>query len=489
MARPYFLAVLAASLLLMAFPPIHISWMAWVGFVTLLFALQRATSLRQSMRIGFLFGVVFMGGFHAWIWELSQFGPIWGIGILWLLYTLYLAVFYGFFGGLAYFFKSQRGSLYILGISASFVLMEALRQTGPIGSPGGMLGYSHADRLIASLASWTGVSGVSFAIALFASTLYERSRKDKTGTWPLFSIGTLGLLVFGSLITTPPISTGTVRASSIQGAHSQHIKLNRNSTHEIQNFYLTQTADAIREGATLILWPETITPRLNAQDPHFVRKLQNLLTPQTILLWGTPVWENGKFYNSIVMTTSQNGMTERYHKHRLVPFGEYWPLKTWFQKLGLSNLIPGAEYSPGPAAGPIFSNHFSSAICLEALYGTHFRAQVLAGSQGFAVNGNHGWYGHSSAAAKHLEILRFRAIEYQRSIVFASTSGISALILPNGKLLAMATPQKECRLIGLLPLHKEQTPYARYGEWFLGILIAICISVFMVSKKPYPSQN
>ncbi len=452
--------------------------MAWVGLLPLLWTLQKSPNLRHSIGLGFSFGLVFMGGFHAWIWELSQFGPRWGIIVLWGLYSLYLALFYALFGGLTYYCRPHKNSLYAIGIASGFVMTEALRQLGPIGSPGGMLGYSQADSSIAALASWTGVYGVSFIVILVAAIVIEAISYKGTPQWPKLSIGILLLLVTGSYLISPPPSGKKVLAGSVQGAHSQDAKLTQNNSHNIQDFYLRETKKAIQKGATLIVWPETITPKLNTQDPRFMAQLHTLLTPQTTLFWGTPIWEKGKFYNSIVMTTDQAGIQEYYKKHQLVPFGEYWPLKTWFQTLGLENLIPGAEYSAGPPPSALFSNYFSGAICLESIYGSHFRDQVRAGSQVFVISGNHGWYGQSSAAAKHLDILRFRAIEYQRSIVFATTMGISALISPNGKCIARAEPHKEALLIGTLTRETHLTPYAKYGEWVLGVLsLTYCVAI------------
>ena len=481
MARQYFLALLSGALVLMAFPPIALSWMAWVGILPFLWALQKAPNLRHSIGLGFSFGLVFMGGFHSWIWELSQFGPIWGIIGLWGLYSLYLASFYALFGALAYFLRHKRDSLYAVGMSSVFVLTEALRQFGPIGSPGGILGYSQTESSFAPLASWTGVSGVSFIVILLSTVIASITYK-RILTAPKLAIGLLLSLLIGSYLISPPVAGKQVIAGSIQGIHSQQSKLTPSNSQDIQDFYLRETKKAIQKGATLIVWPETITPQLNTHNPRLMSQLHALLPPNTVLLWGTPLWEKEKFYNSIVLTTQHTGIKERYQKHRLVPFGEYWPLKSWFQKLGLENLIPGAEYSAGPPPKIIFSNYFSGAICLESIYGAHFRSQVQAGSQGFVISGNHGWYGRSSAAAKHLDILRFRAMEYQRSIIFATTNGISALILPNGQCKARAEAHQEAVLIGAIPLQTTLTPYVKYSEWFLGILLLTYCGIYTGCK-------
>jgi len=482
MARQYFLALMSGAFVLMAFPPIGISWMAWLGILPLLWTLQRPTRLAHSMGISFTFGLVLMGGFHTWIWDLATFGPIWGIAGLWLIYSLYLASFYALFGLIAYGLRKKQGSFYALGISAGYVLTEFLRQWGPIGSPGGILAYSHTETAIAQLASWTGVFGVSFTIILFASLLLGYGIQKKAsatgdaslppqGATLILATACLCLLIFMTYLTEVPHETGAFMAGSIQGNHTQNNKLHHNDSDMIQDFYIQKTKKAILDGATLIVWPETITAVLNTQHKAFMAQLQNTILPSTTVFWGTPTWQKSRFYNSIVMTTKDSIQADIYSKHHLVPFGEYWPLKPWFQKLGLSNLIPGAEYSPGPDSGPLFSNHFSGAICLESVYGAHFRPQVQAGSRGFIISGNHAWYGDSSAAAKHLDMLRFRAIEYQRSIAFATNSGISALILPNGILAAVAKAHEEAVLVARLPRQTHLTVYAHYGEWFLWLCL------------------
>jgi apolipoprotein N-acyltransferase len=526
MSRQYLLALLSGGLLLLGFPPASLSWMAFLGLLPLLYALKNAPTIKHSTCIGFLFGFVFMGGFHAFLWELSQFGPLWGIFIIWLLYTIYLASFYALFGTIAYLFRQQSGAIYTLGISCSLVLTEALRQSGPIGSPGGLLGYSQINTLIAPLASWTGILGVSFFVILCTTqlSLYlgKYTKKEPTNNHTLcatprrgapsqemvfnrtpcdilfwknirarfhcgmgietkgFTVGIL-LLCFLLAYSTPKHKEiGQLLAASIQGNHTQNHKITTHNTDSVQSFYLRKTKEAIDLGATLIVWPETITSRLNTHNPIFMNQLQQLLPTQTVVFWGTPTWKNNQFYNSIVMTSRETPIYSYYDKHHLVPFGEYWPLKSWFNNLGIANLIPGAEYSPGPNTGPLFPNNFSAAICLESVYGKHFRKQVKSGSLGFIITGNHAWYGKSSAAEKHVDILRFRALEYRRSVVFATNAGLSALIGPNGKVLTIGKTQEDATLIAKIPLHKEMTFYTTYGEWFswfCGIIVLVCLLV------------
>jgi len=496
MARQYFLAVLAGALVLMSFPPIGVSWLAWVGLMPLLWVLKKSPKIGHSMGLAFTFGLILMGGFHVWIWTLSSFGPLWGIIGLWTIYSLYLASFYTVFGIISYGLRNREGSIYILGIASGYVLTEYLRQGGPIGSPGGTLGYSHIDSVISPIASWTGIWGVSFTLILFASILLEyghhkwASRNNKTGILPQKSKIRIATIVLCTLfliayVTETPPETGSFIAGSIQGAHAQNNKIHHTNNRDIQDFYLQNTRKAILQGAEIIVWPETITALLNTQNTLFMAQLRHSLNANTAVFWGTPTRENAHFYNSIVMTTQDMSQADSYQKHHLVPFGEYWPLKPWFRHLGMSNLIPGAEYGPGPTPGPLFANGFSGAICLESIYGSHFRPQVKAGSKGFIVSGNHAWYGTSSAAAKQLAMLRFRAIEYQRSIVFATNAGISALILPNGNLATVAPPHQEAVLVSQLPIHSHFTLYARYGEWFLWACLIILLLGGLKERKNF----
>ncbi len=430
-----------------------------------------------------------MGGFHSWILTLSQFSSIWAVGALWVIYSLYLALFYALFGAIAHYLKKHRGSRYNLGIASAFVITEVLRQSGPIGSPGGILGYSQIAGILAPMSSWTGITGVSFIVVLLASCLLQMQKKrvtkdiKQTNHWPYLGLSIVFVFLFLSMTRQTPKETGFFIASSIQGNHSQHNKITRTNTTNIQNYYLRQTQTAIEASANIIVWPETITPVLNTHNRHFMMQLQRTLKPDTVVFWGTPTWEHPSFHNSIVMTTQESPSSEIYHKSHLVPFGEYWPLKQWFRKLGLSNIIPGAEYSPGPPPGDIFSNHFSGSICLESVYGHHFRQQVQNGSQGFVISGNHGWYGNSSASAKQLDMIRFRAIEYGRSIVFATNSGSSALILPNGHLAAVADAHQKAVITARLPKQTHLTIYARYGEWFSLLCLILLVGSLMPIDK------
>lgn len=486
MARQYFLSIVSACCVLGAFAPYHMSWLAWIGLGLFFLCLRNTASLKHSIGVSMLFGMVLIGGYHSWIFTLDVFGPWWGIFGLWLLYSIYLAMAYGLFGLLSYRLRQTQGSTYALGMAALFALCESCRLLGPIGSPGGIIGYSQIKTLIGPLISLTGVSGLSFMTALFTATLLALTNYKKNTSPPYVAIGVLFWgCCMAYIIDIPPTNTH-ITISCIQGNQPQHMKIKHENLIETQLFYLTQTYKAIQNGAQVIVWPETILPTDATKNTWFLSALQKSLARDSVVFWGTPVYQSPFFYNSIVMSTAENPLFSVYRKHRLVPFGEYWPFKTWFHRLGLSAIIPGAEYQAGPQPTHPFPNHMSAAICLESVYGNHFQKAVQHGSKGFIISANHAWYGKSSAAEKHLDILKGIAMSYQRGIALATTSGISAVILPNGDLAARAKTHQEDLIMASFPMYTHLTPYAKYGEWFLWVLITVTCSIF---AKIYRHRN
>ena len=70
----------------------------------------------------------------------------------------------------------------------------------------------------------------------------------------------------------------------------------------------------------------------------------------TGLILGVPVMEDDyRYYNSVMAIGEGAGL---YHKHHLVPFGDYVPLMEWLKGLiGFFNL-PMSSFSAGPEKQP-----------------------------------------------------------------------------------------------------------------------------------------
>lgn len=473
--HPTLLAIMAAIGCLLSFPPFNLYPLAFVSLVPLIISFKTCKTRKQAFLNGWIFGLIFMGGFHAWILTLAPWSSIGAILLLWGLYSSFLGLFYGLIGFLSVHQKKP------LLFACIWVLVEFVKSISVIGNPAGSIGYSQSfNPMIAAFASIGGLFLVSFICVLInvlASNAWYSFTKKPSHILIVTFIG-FHLIGWGLFLNTPT-STTTQTISLIQPNHTQKNKLNNKKWQALRNDYLRLIEKNLQlTKASTIILPETITPGLNTQQTAFINQLSRLAALySTHIIFGTPTKTNNHFYNSAVMVTKKGLSKQVYHKNKLMPFGEYWPVKKGFKAIGLKNLIPGNEFSPGTTT-TILTSHsakIGTAICLESLYPWFFQKATDNGANLLITLVNNAWFFQSSAAAKHLQMTQFRAIEQNRYVLQAANTGISAIIANNGKIIQQTTLNKKEVLTKKIPLLTSKTIYTKTGNW----IIILCCLLFL----------
>ena len=103
------------------------------------------------------------------------------------------------------------------------------------------------------------------------------------------------------------------------------------------------------------------------------------------------------------------------------------------------------NFTPGhrPVVFRIGKIRLGDVICYEVGFDGLVSSEVAAGANLLAVQTNDADFeldGQTSETLQQLDMARIRAIEHNRAVVVASTTGISAIIAPDGKLLASTGP-------------------------------------------------
>ena len=239
---------------------------------------------------------------------------------------------------------------------------------------------------------------------------------------------------------------------------------------------LSRSAPSPRPGIRrVILWPESALAEYEAEtDPPLRTRLASLLRPGDLLLTGglsvryNLAGEPVAATNSAFVIDHTATIRARYDKSHLVPGGEYVPLRPIADTLGLSRLAPGdVDFTPGPGArtvplpggvppvGPLicYEMIFPSAIVDEA----HRPAWLFNPS-------NDGWFA-DTGPWQHLALARLRAIEEGLPIARSTPTGVSALIGPDGALLATVAQRMPGVIVARLPREAPPTPYSRAGDF------------------------
>ena len=209
--------------------------------------------------------------------------------------------------------------------------------------------------------------------------------------------------------------------------------------------HLALSERAASEGAKLVVWPESSVPYYYDDTPEIAEKLRAHASRLGIhLLFGNDDHESVPPRRTFVgakMLDPDGELTLRYHKIRLVPFGEYVPLKpllTLGGRVAAKVVQQVADFSPGttPMTGPFEGHTLSTTICYEAIFADLSRQFSLAGSELLVNITNDGWYGRTSAPYQHFAMARMRAIENGRYLVRAANTGVTAVVDPAGRVLA-----------------------------------------------------
>jgi apolipoprotein N-acyltransferase len=190
-----------------------------------------------------------------------------------------------------------------------------------------------------------------------------------------------------------------------------------------------------------------------------------------------------EYFNSAL--TYGSNPTQSYKKNHLVPFGEFIPLKQvfgWIYRDWLS--IPLSDLSRGGTHQKpmqLSKQKIAVNICYEDVFGEEIIRQLPEAT--LLVNiSNDAWYGKSFAAEQHMQFSQARALETGRMMLRATNTGATAIIDPQGYVLAHAPHDKKTILNGNAQGYQGSTPYVRWGNWpvLLGFLAYF---LFLITKK------
>ncbi len=492
---PAGLAILAAVLSSLSFSSFNLWPLAWCAFIPLFIALENK-SMRSSLFIAFLCGLVFWSICVWWLVHVTLLGQI--------VLILYLSVYFALFGGIIYLarFIPPVGRLFFL--PAGWVLLEYLRSHLFTGLPWALTGFSQYKNLaVIQVADITGAWGVSFLVILVNAAFYLLLRKSAGKK--IFGITFFLLfLVTGygwvKLNQPPDRNTqGRVRISVIQGNIAQELKWDRQQVDFIQERYEQLSLAAVKDRPDLIIWPEASVPGLWGRDKQEYDRVFSLAGRlQTEILTGAVSFSAGDYFNSALLINPAGSVAASYDKLHLVPFGEYIPLKNVFPFLEtiapIGDITPGKEYTifrlrPALSERPA---DFGVLICFEDLFPELSREFVKNGA-GFLVNiTNDAWYKESSAPYQHFAASVFRCVENRVYLARAANTGISGIIDPAGRVLGMVADRrgKEIFVPGYLSgevclFAGRRTIYNRYGDYFilLCLLLDIGLAVFYLCRK------
>ena len=186
-----------------------------------------------------------------------------------------------------------------------------------------------------------------------------------------------------------------------------------------------------------------------------------------------------RVYNSLIALDANAKPVGIYDKTHLVPFGEYLPLQSFAEAIGLQQLT---RMRGGFTAGQLSARlmqipglpAFSPLICYEIIFPAAVVPQGLAGRPAFLLNvTNDAWFGTISGPRQHLHQARVRAVEEGLPVIRVANTGISAVIDARGRVLDRLPLNVRGTLDTNLPGALAPPLYARSGDAALLVLLLL----------------
>jgi apolipoprotein N-acyltransferase len=503
-------ALVGGLLLCLSFPPFGWWYTAIVAFALLAWVLTRdTTKLVGGFGYGFLFGAAFYIPLLPWTGAM--------VGLLpWLVLSLVQAVFPALFGLCAV--AVRRLTAWPIWFAGLWALAEWAKSTVPFGGfPWGVVGFGQTDSPLLSLAQIGGARLVSFAVTLLGFALaalafeifdwWRGGEEGKPADSAPPSVVLPGACICLVLIATAAISPAvrhsgagaadepSVNVAVVQGNVPQ-LGLDFNAQRRaVLDNHVRETmrlADDVRAGRApqplFVIWPENssdIDPLANqdAADQIGVA-VEAIKAP--ILVGGvlkgagyTP--DNPVSTNSIIVWNPGTGPGDRHDKQIVQPFGEYLPWRSFFK-----HFSPYADragyFAPGSGNGVVQAAGVPIGVstCWEVIFDRSPRESVLSGAQVLTVPSNNATF-NESMSVQQLAFARLRAVEHNRFVIVAGTTGISAVVAPDGRVLARTGWFEPAYLDMAIRLKTQLTPATRFGPLVQGLLVAVGIGALIAA--------
>ncbi|OZM72933.1 apolipoprotein N-acyltransferase [Amycolatopsis antarctica] len=482
------LAVAAGLVLYLSFAPRPLWWLAPFAFAGLAVALH-GRRFWSGLGVGFAFGLTFFLTHLRWIQDFlgDDFGAA-----PWLALSALMALFLALACGLMTLVATLPAAP--VWMALVFLLHETVRGRFPInGFPWGRTAFSQPEGAYLPLAAIGGAPLVGFAVvvtgfglgALVVRLAAHGGPRPRALAVPVLC----ALLPAGAgLALWPTIGTdaesGSRTVAIVQGnAPDAGLGL-LGQTRTIRANHIAQTerliAD-IRSGAVpkpdLVVWPETATD-VRGDDPVIDRLVDELDTPA--LIGAKYRLPTGRTQNTVVAWEPGTGQDGRYAKQELVPFAEYVPLRS------LARLFTpfvddtgDMQEGTGPANLDVADTSVGVAICYEAAYDYVSREATAAGARLLTVPTNNAWYGPGEMSYQQLAMSRLRAVEHGRAVVVPATSGVSALVAPDGTVDRPTQLYTAATLVGTVPLREQTTLSDRLGAWTEYVLVGGALAALL----------
>lgn len=340
--------------------------------------------------------------------------------------------------------------------AASLTLIELVRMKFPFGGFGwGRVGHTQVD-LLYPFYPIVGIAGITFLVAFLACLLAE-SKKRFVLVIPFLFLATF---------LPSAISNGETRITAVQGGvDALGFDYNERALGVLKRHVATTLQSS--SAPDLWIWPENasdIDPLADESAKDLIAQVVD--AKDTHLLVGAVLRGDDGPRNVSILYDSDGEIASLYTKQDLAPFGEYMPLRSiaeWVspEAKRVRDFQAGSEWVMHEHSG----SKFLAVICFEIL-DDDFLNEGARKANFLVAQTNNATFGTSPQAMQQLQIIRARAAQLQREFAVVSTTGFTAHVDANGKIVAKLEQFQPGALDMVLKRYEERTLANRINSWF-----------------------
>ena len=447
------LAAVSGFLISLGSPPYGVLWAPWLGIVLVLSGNRLVASTNRWKRFALGLSVGMGIGFGAAGWIVGLLVNFTGVpnfvGILgWLGFSLWMAIPYGIWLLLLSVGPANLG----FRIFWPSIVFCAVHGAWPLIFPYTIvIGLALTPEWI-QLAEFGGVALIEFLVVLFASLVVEALFGGRPGRryWLFAAAIPLFMLGFGHW-RMPALDRAAELAPELRvGVVQPNVPIGAMPIDERMRRLWTPSRELSQLGVDVILWPEAgtfpfrVTRPFESDAGSEPYRVHSGFGGPVILGAVSRSPDESFDYNSAYLVDASGRVRGAYDKTQRVLFGEYIPFVDPYWLAANVGIMAHTLAGKGPARFelPATAAHPAVAIgpliCLEDILPGYVRdvARQAGGVEMFVNLTIDSWYGHRVEPWQHLALARFRAVEHRVPLLRSVSSGVSAVVDFNGRLVA-----------------------------------------------------
>ncbi|MEW2314024.1 apolipoprotein N-acyltransferase [Streptomyces bauhiniae] len=473
---PALVSALSGVLLYVSFPPRTLWWLALPAFAGFAWAL-RGRTWKTALGLGYLFGLGFLLPLLVWTGVEVGPGP-------WIALVVIEAVYVALVGaGIAAVSRLPGRPVWA---AALWTAGEAVRARMPFGGfPWGKVAFGQADGVFLPLAALGGTPVLGFGVVLCGFGLYEivrlalrRRAGEVRRSAAAVALLSVAVPVVGAVgaraLVSDKAEAGSATVAVIQG-NVPRAGLEFNAQRRaVLDYHARETRRLAAQVAAgkeprpdFVLWPENSSDIDPFAAPDAAAVIQGAAeaigAPISV---GSVVERDGRLLNEQILWDPVKGPLQTYDKRQVQPFGEYLPMRSLIGAInGEWTSMVRQDFSRGDRPGVFGFGRVKVglATCYEAAFDWAVRDTVTHGAQMISVPSNNATFDRSEMTYQQLAMSRVRAVEHSRTVTVPVTSGVSAVIMPDGRVARHTGMFVPAHIDMKVPLRTSETPATRLG--------------------------